>query len=81
MLMGGHKPPQDVVDFAKRARAADGLAGQVSRHHHASFGGCSQSGMYQAKGICAQAAIPMQHHMPLNLNLSSQHVACRCKFL
>ncbi|CAK0751245.1 hypothetical protein CVIRNUC_002053 [Coccomyxa viridis] len=29
MLMGGHKPPQDVVDFAKKARAADGLAGQV----------------------------------------------------
>ena len=31
MLMGGHKPPQDVVDFAKKARAADGLAGQVSK--------------------------------------------------
>ncbi len=40
MLMGGHKPPQDVVDFAKKARAADGLAGQVSKQYHASSRGC-----------------------------------------
>ena len=49
MLMGGPKPPQDVVDFAKKARAADGLAGQVSKHHHALTGGCRKSGMYLAK--------------------------------
>ena len=58
MLMGGHKPPQDVVDFAKRARAADGLAGQVSKHHHASSGACCQSGMYQAKELALRLQYP-----------------------
>ena len=58
MLMGGHKPPQDVVDFAQRARAADGLAGQVSRHHHTSCGVCGLSGMDGSCVMCTQAAIP-----------------------
>lgn len=30
MLMGGHTPPEDVINFSKSARAADGLAGQVT---------------------------------------------------
>ena len=31
MLMGGHTPPEDVINFSKSARAADGLAGQVTK--------------------------------------------------
>ncbi len=30
MLMGWHKPPADVMEFSKSARASEGLAGQVS---------------------------------------------------
>ena len=61
MLMGGHKPPQDVMDFAKRARAADGLAGQVSKHHR---GRVLPKWDISWQGLCTQAALPTEHHMP-----------------